>query len=58
MVDWLGAHDGVRNVHDLRVWALSTTRTALAAHLALVGAPSERTRTTMAAWAKHSKDRV
>ncbi len=33
VADWLGALDGVSNVHDLHIWALSTTRTALAVHL-------------------------
>ncbi|MHB0953178.1 MAG: cation diffusion facilitator family transporter [Allorhizobium sp.] len=35
---WLGALDGVSNVHDLHIWALSTTRTALAVHLVWDGA--------------------
>ncbi len=30
---WLAARPGVREVHDLHVWPLSTTRTALTAHL-------------------------
>ena len=33
VADWLAAHDGVSDVHDLHIWALSTTRTALAVHL-------------------------
>jgi len=33
VANWLGAQDGVSNVHDLHIWALSTTRTALAVHL-------------------------
>lgn len=33
VADWLGAVDGVSHVHDLHIWALSTTRTALAVHL-------------------------
>lgn len=37
VADWLAAQDGVRNVHDLHIWALSTTRTALAAHLVWEG---------------------
>ncbi len=32
---WLLARPGVRDVHDLHVWALSTTRTALTAHLVM-----------------------
>lgn len=33
VADWLASQDGVENVHDLHIWALSTTRTALAVHL-------------------------
>ncbi len=38
VADWLGAQDGVSNVHDLHIWALSTTRTALAVHIVWDGA--------------------
>jgi len=38
VADWLGAQEGVSNVHDLHIWALSTTRTALAVHLVWQGA--------------------
>jgi cobalt-zinc-cadmium efflux system protein len=31
--DWLAAQPGVLEVHDLHVWALSTTETALTAHV-------------------------
>jgi cobalt-zinc-cadmium efflux system protein len=31
--DWLRARPGVDEVHDLHIWALSTTETALTAHL-------------------------
>ena len=31
--DWLRRQEGVRDVHDLHIWALSTTRNALAAHV-------------------------
>jgi cobalt-zinc-cadmium efflux system protein len=31
--DWLKRQGGVRDVHDLHIWPLSTTRTALAVHL-------------------------
>jgi cobalt-zinc-cadmium efflux system protein len=31
--DWLGGRPGVEQVHDLHIWALSTTETALTAHL-------------------------
>jgi cobalt-zinc-cadmium efflux system protein len=30
---WLGGLDGVVDVHDLHIWAMSTTETALTAHL-------------------------
>lgn len=36
----LGALDGVETVHDLHVWPLSTTETALTAHLVAPHAPS------------------
>lgn len=36
--DWLCAQPGVAGVHDLHIWALSTTRTALAVHLVWNGA--------------------
>ena len=35
---WLAALPGVRGVHDLHIWALSTTETALTAHLVRPGA--------------------
>jgi cobalt-zinc-cadmium efflux system protein len=31
--DWLAAQPGVLEVHDLHIWAMSTTETALTAHL-------------------------
>ena len=31
--DWLDARPGVEEVHDLHIWAMSTTETALTAHL-------------------------
>lgn len=34
---FIGDQPGVNNVHDLHVWAISTTRTALAAHVVLQG---------------------
>lgn len=34
---WIGDRPGVSNVHDLHIWALSTTRTALAAHVVWQG---------------------
>lgn len=33
VANWLSEQDGVRGVHDLHIWALSTTRTALAVHV-------------------------
>ena len=33
VADWLRAQNGVRDLHDLHIWPLSTTRTALAVHL-------------------------
>ncbi len=41
VADWLRAQDGVTNVHDLHIWALSTTRTALAVHLVWDGADAD-----------------
>lgn len=38
---WLGAQPGVSGVHDLHIWALSTTRTALAAHLVWQGGDAD-----------------
>lgn len=35
---FLGSQPGVSNVHDLHIWALSTTRTALTAHVVWQGA--------------------
>lgn len=35
---WLAAQPGVAEVHDLHIWALSTTETALTAHLVRPGA--------------------
>ncbi|MBD3787289.1 MAG: cation transporter, partial [Sphingomonadales bacterium] len=30
---WLARQEGIRDVHDLHIWPLSTTRTALAVHV-------------------------
>lgn len=38
---WLLARPGVRSVHDLHVWAMSTTETALTAHLVVPGGASD-----------------
>jgi cobalt-zinc-cadmium efflux system protein len=40
--DWLADLPGVREVHDLHIWALSTTETALTAHLVCATVPGER----------------
>jgi cobalt-zinc-cadmium efflux system protein len=40
--DWLAALPGVREVHDLHIWGLSTTETALTAHLVCDSEPAER----------------
>ena len=37
VADWLGLQDGVQSLHDLHIWPLSTTRTALAVHLVWEG---------------------
>lgn len=37
LADWLRAQEGVSGMHDLHVWALSTTRTAMAVHLVWQG---------------------
>ena len=41
VADWLGRQPGVSNVHDLHIWALSTTRTALSAHVVWQGATAD-----------------
>ena len=41
VADWIGDQPGVSNVHDLHIWALSTTRTALAAHVVWHGADAD-----------------
>jgi cobalt-zinc-cadmium efflux system protein len=40
--DWLIGLPGVTEVHDLHIWALSTTETALTAHLVYAGEPEDR----------------
>jgi cobalt-zinc-cadmium efflux system protein len=37
VADWLGRQDGVQSLHDLHIWPVSTTRTALAVHLVWQG---------------------
>jgi len=38
---FIGDQPGVSNVHDLHIWALSTTRTALAAHVVWDGTDAD-----------------
>ncbi len=38
IADWLERQGGVQGLHDLHIWPLSTTRTALAVHLVWQGA--------------------
>lgn len=40
--DWLAGLPGVVEVHDLHIWALSTTETALTAHLVYAGETTDR----------------
>ncbi len=42
VLDWLTALPGVTEVHDLHIWALSTTETALTVHLVYGGEPEDR----------------
>jgi cobalt-zinc-cadmium efflux system protein len=48
---WIGNQPGVTNVHDLHIWALSTTRTALAAHVVWNGVDAD-------AFIDHVNDRL
>jgi cobalt-zinc-cadmium efflux system protein len=47
--EWLMAQAGVIEVHDLHIWALSTTETALTAHLVCETAPDNRSPHDLAA---------
>jgi cobalt-zinc-cadmium efflux system protein len=47
--DWLTALPGVREVHDLHIWGLSTTETALTAHLVCNTELTERSLDELAA---------
>jgi cobalt-zinc-cadmium efflux system protein len=47
--DWLAALPGVQEVHDLHIWGLSTTETALTAHLVCDSRPGERSLNDLAA---------
>ena len=40
--DWLASLPGVSEVHDLHIWALSTTETALTVHLVCQNEPEDR----------------
>jgi cobalt-zinc-cadmium efflux system protein len=55
--DWLAAVPGVREVHDLHIWGLSTTETALTAHLVCDTAPAEHSLNELAA-ALHERFRI
>lgn len=37
VAEWLGGQESVSDVHDLHIWPLSTTRTALAVHVVAAG---------------------
>ena len=39
--DWLSAQPGVEGMHDLHIWPLSTTQTALTAHLLMSEPPED-----------------
>jgi cobalt-zinc-cadmium efflux system protein len=46
---WLAQQDGVTEVHDLHIWALSTTETALTAHLVYAEPTGARNMTEVSA---------
>lgn len=51
---WLAAQPGVRAVHDVHIWALSTTSVALTAHLIMpAGHPGDRYLSEIAASLEH-----
>ncbi len=47
--DWLASLPGVQEVHDLHIWGLSTTETALTAHLVCEPGQAERNLNELAA---------
>lgn len=55
--DWLAALPGVREVHDLHIWGLSTTETALTVHLVCEDPSAERSLDEVAA-ALHQRFRI
>ena len=55
--DWLAALPGVREVHDLHIWGLSTTETALTAHL-VCGVGSTQRSLDELATALHDRFRI
>ena len=55
--DWLAALPGVYEVHDLHIWGLSTTETALTAHLVCQTETAERNLNELAA-ALHERFRI
>ena len=47
---YLASHDGVTEVHDLHIWGMSTTETALTAHLVMpAGYPGDQFRIKLCA---------
>jgi cobalt-zinc-cadmium efflux system protein len=55
--DWLAAQPGVHEVHDLHIWGLSTTETALTAHLVCDTAGADRNLNELAV-ALHERFRI
>jgi cobalt-zinc-cadmium efflux system protein len=55
--DWLAALPGVREVHDLHIWGLSTTETAMTVHLVCEDPSAERSLDEVAA-ALHQRFRI
>jgi len=55
--DWLARQPGVCEVHDLHIWGLSTTETALTVHLVCNAVPAERSPDQLAA-ALHERFRI
>jgi cobalt-zinc-cadmium efflux system protein len=45
--NFIAAKNGVENLHDLHIWAMSTTQIALTAHLVMPGGNDDRFITTL-----------